>query len=561
MKKVFAVLLVLCLALSAFAGCQPKEQEEQPAANTDAKATEAPTSEASESEPVIENFNQEGFPIVNDKINLSLMLMRTEQNGPAEEMWFFKHMEEMTNIHFDIDEVEKTAVKEKKNLLFATGEIPDVLFKMGISKDSEVLYGGQGMFMPLNDLIDTYCPVLSGEMEKDERIRPAITTPDGNIYSFPCLRAHTVDMTVRPWINTTWLKNLGLDYPETLDDLYNVLVAFRDQDPNGNGEKDEIGIGGVYKTAYDEAMFITSALGLPASRNTQFFCMIDDEVVYAPAHPLWKEYLAYMKKLYDEGLIDKEYFTQTQTQFRAKGTDYIYGMFMDATPKLTCPVNEGQDYSAFIPLTSEFNDKRMWPSNKILRTGTTVISSQCEHPEAVARWVDYLYTEQGSIDVYFGPKDGTPEALGFTGYLELEDGTFDRAKPEGYNSAYVYECEKLVPRSGDTTPGLDPAYGYFPTAIDPSLTNPWKPSMIERLAPHYVEGLPAAYMTAEEVERSKEIKTDIEEYVNQMEAKFITGVVPMEKIDEYYETLKKLNVDEYVELYQSVCDRYYSNNK
>ena len=97
-------------------------------------------------------------------------------------------------------------------------------------------YGGQGLLQPLNDLID-HAPDILAAFEFKPYFRPEITTPDGNIYTLPHFEeCYHCSVRQKLWINTTWLDTLGLQMPNTTDDLEAVLLAFKEQDPNGNGE-------------------------------------------------------------------------------------------------------------------------------------------------------------------------------------------------------------------------------------------------------------------------------------------------------------------------------------
>ena len=67
---------------------------------------------------------------------------------------------------------------------------------------------------------------------------------DGHIYTIPFINTSaTGKMGFKQWINTKWLETLGMEIPTTVEEFKEVLIAFRDEDPNGNGEKDEIPLG------------------------------------------------------------------------------------------------------------------------------------------------------------------------------------------------------------------------------------------------------------------------------------------------------------------------------
>ena len=159
---------------------------------------------------------------------------------------FTKELEELTNVHITWQTCTEDGLDEKRNILFASGDYPDVLLSAGITKEEQMMYGEQGVLIPLNDLIDKYSVEFKKLLEEIDWLRPAITAPDGNIYALPQINeAYHVTMGQKLWINTTWLEKLNLDMPTTTEEFEEVLKAFKTQDPNGNGVADEIPLSGA----------------------------------------------------------------------------------------------------------------------------------------------------------------------------------------------------------------------------------------------------------------------------------------------------------------------------
>lgn len=184
--------------------------------------------------------NASGFPLTKDPITLKMFTRIAPANGPFKDMPVFQDYEKMSNVHVEFTEAPTDGFQEKKNLLFASNELPDAFYRSGITQLEATRYGTGGQLIPLEDLIDKYAPNLKSLMEKYPEIRSGITTPEGHIYAIPGIVTLDAARTDKKWINQAWLKKLNLAVPETTDDLYNVLVAFRDKDPNGNGKKDEL---------------------------------------------------------------------------------------------------------------------------------------------------------------------------------------------------------------------------------------------------------------------------------------------------------------------------------
>ena len=103
-------------------------------------------------------------------------------------------------------------------------------------------HGRNGTFLPLNDLIDERMPEYKQRLAEEPEVVDRLTMPDGNIYSTVDLEANCFhcQYSVKMWLYKPWMDQLGLEWPDTTEDFYNVLKAFKTQDPNGNGKADEV---------------------------------------------------------------------------------------------------------------------------------------------------------------------------------------------------------------------------------------------------------------------------------------------------------------------------------
>ncbi|UUZ87014.1 extracellular solute-binding protein [Paenibacillus sp. P26] len=138
---------------------------------------------------------------------------------------------------------------DKKKLLLASGDYPAVFLSGDLTQAEQIDYGKQGVLKPLNDLIDKYGVEIKKAFQQDPDLKKSITAPDGKIYALPHINeCFHCWYSQKVWINTTWLKKLNLQMPTTTEEFYQVLKAFKTQDPNGNGKQDEIPLSGADKT-------------------------------------------------------------------------------------------------------------------------------------------------------------------------------------------------------------------------------------------------------------------------------------------------------------------------
>lgn len=501
------------------------------------------------------------FPIVDEPIEMSMMGPGT---GLAEwgEMPTMIEYAEKTNINWTFRTPPMGDFNTNLNLAFASGDLPDVILGAGsaaMTRGMEVDYGSQGIILPLEDLIPEHAPNLHKVLEENPDIKKSITSPDGHIYSLPFINMTYSGLwpTGPLWYNGSWFEALGVEKaPETLDELYDLLVRMRDEDPNGNGEADEIPITDVgfeHSRPYFLQNFGIKSNGIEESNG---------EVRFAPVTDNYRAYLEFMNKLYTEKILDQEVFSQSNEQKKAKGQNNQIGLFQDWFSYFTLGGTEEEAINnpMFRPVTSEWSPEPIAVVNPRINTGNFVITSNCEHPEAALAWVDYFYSTEGSFFFNKGPEghlwnfarddEGNPVILA------------NHENIEQYDSAEDYRG-RITPNYGITVPAMetddlpiikqdvnDPDETPFTTFL--------KKETAEKMEPFAQVAFPVVYLTVEEQDTISAMQTDITTYVGEMEAKFITGVEELndETWQNYIDTLNSMNLEEYVNVYKNAYERW-----
>lgn len=488
------------------------------------------------------NFNAEGYPIVNDMITLKMMGAKAGIHGPWEDMFLFKEMEKKTNIRFDFDTPPQANYQETKNLAFASRQLPDVFFNAQLTPDDEVTYGSQGYLIPLDGLIDKYAPNFKKLMDENPDIKKSITTMDGHIYSLPLIiEQPRASVPNRLFLNGDWMKQLGIaKEPTTTDEFYELLKQFKTGDPNGNGKPDEIPMSSVKMDSLDGVLL--PAFGL-LGREVQ---AVDGKVRFNPVQSEFKEYLTYVHKLFAEKLLDNEMFVQTPQQMNAKGQANQIGSFINSAPNLVLKIDKVEDmlnHPMLGPLTSPVNSEKMAVKASTIQRGTFAITSGNKYPEATMRWVDYLYSQEGSILATTGNKfEWVDEAKSQWKSTIPQD-----QNPEEYRG-------KLTPDVGGALPLVKDkefdAKRFIGSAPD------WNKMVDEKLNPYAKQVYPDVYFTSEEQKRLNVVKTDITTYVQTMEAKFVVGQEPLSKWDDYVSQINKMGLQDMLDIYQAAYDRW-----
>jgi putative aldouronate transport system substrate-binding protein len=185
-------------------------------------------------------------PAQSDPITINIFAPQAADRN-METNTFSNSLEEMFNVDFNwtVTTYDSTDASEKRNLALASGDYPDVFMLISFVDQFSQLdllkYGQQGVLLPLNDLIDQYAPNIKAALENYPDYRVAAIAPDGNIYGLPQLvQCYHCSYANKMWVNTSWLNELDIPVPSTTDEFRDMLLAFIDNDANGNGVADEV---------------------------------------------------------------------------------------------------------------------------------------------------------------------------------------------------------------------------------------------------------------------------------------------------------------------------------
>ncbi|MEG0766616.1 MAG: extracellular solute-binding protein, partial [Clostridia bacterium] len=259
-----------------------------------------------------EDLNPVGeLPIAKQTTKLSLLMAQDTLVEDYETNAFTKFIEESCNVDLEFVLLPAADAADKLAVMISSGEkLPDVV-NFPLSVDKTYRYAQAGAFLPLNDYYKQYAVNFPKVMEMypEFEIEKYITCPDGNLYSVPSFFKGIHDETkYKYWINMTWLKNLGMEVPTTTEELYTVLKAFKEKDPNGNNKQDEYPIAGGTGWSQDPTIFLMNSFIFDDSNDR--FIVEDGKVDVAYTKDAWREGLLYMRRLVDEGLLSPISFTQ-----------------------------------------------------------------------------------------------------------------------------------------------------------------------------------------------------------------------------------------------------------
>lgn len=490
-----------------------------------------------------------------------------EPSGDLATNDFTKELEARFNAAFDWIAVASAGAKEKRQISLASGDYPDAYilttYVDQFSQADVLRYGGQGVFLPLNGLIDEYAPNIKAAMEGNAALRALHTAPDGNIYGLAAYsECYHCSYPNKMWINTAWLEALKLDMPRTTEQFRDVLRAFKTKDPNGNGLADEIPLSGSIE---DFGVRIVPFLmnGFVYDDDRTYLELTDGKVSMAAKKPEWREGLAYIKSLYDEGLIDPGAFTQNAVALKGIGENAgvpILGAGAAMHPDIfvnTGPGNtRGKDYNPMPPLQGPHASYATHMNIGVSPGAKFVITSKASKEAQIAliRMVDYMYTPEGQAFAETG-KEGVDWRRPLPGEQALNPELapqFARIPVESggksNNSGWSGMGHFYMPKSyrDSWVQGTDI---YAPDGYERRLMEATR--LYDGHEPEQVLAVESLWIQPGVADEIGFLQLNIRNYVEENALQFITGAKRLdEDWEAYMEGLEELGAARYVEIMQ-----------
>lgn len=527
-KKVVALVLASAVCLTAFSGCgNSASDNNQPTVSSEA----AGESESSKEEN-------------NENITVSMFLQDSADQAISTDLPIIQEITKRTGVNFEFVAAPNTEdqFREKFNVTVASGDIPDIM--VSTYRDDMMKVAEQGTFAALDDYIDQYAPNLKKILDENPDYIRDIRASDGNIYFLPFIGAVK---TFKVWmLRGDWLDKLGLEVPVTLDDWYHVLKAFKEQDPNGNGEADEI----PYTTRNTQAgvLAFMEAFGISGFEVNEQFFIEDGQVKYAYTDPRCKEALEFINKLYSEGLIDSEYATNDTNVWLSRLTNEVSGACQDTTARAYSlgtqvrAANADSDaYFVVVAPPKGPDGTQMTTSQMQAIRGFTAISADSPYIKEIVQLFDYFYSEEGSLLMNFG--------------IEGETYTMENGKPT-YTENIANDSQgrsilSMLNIYGHREWAYKQDIGYEDALLDETYVN-YRNDMEQYIRPT----IPALSFTEEEREVINSTYTEIQTYKDEMINKFIMGKEPLDNFDSFVQTLKNMGIDDVLAVEQAAYDRY-----
>jgi len=400
-KKLIALLVVLTICASMFAGCGDGSSDDK---KTTAKQEETKgTEKGTEENQTDDATTTEGEPEEPVKLTIwvqeKLRVMDWETNAMT------KWLEEQGNFDLEFVVIPSADYKTKIAMALTVGdieELPDIIFG-SFTNNNLYDYGVEAeTILPLTDYYND--PELAVNInEAIERVgfdyTKLIGCIDGNIYGIATVnQSYGNEYPDKLWIYKPWLDKLGEEIPTTTEEYYQLLKKVAATDLNGNGKNDEIGLAGAKKTYTGYFDYLMNSFVYGADPNQRL--IENGELTYAFTKDEWKEGLKYIHKLYDEKLLLAESLTMDANQFKTLvgGETPTVFSFVYMAPSVA---TDAENYICVAPLTG--------PEGVSFATYTPasasvqfVVTANCKNPEAAFRLGDLMCSETMSISQRWG---------------------------------------------------------------------------------------------------------------------------------------------------------------
>lgn len=484
------------------------------------------------------------LPIVDQPFTITFCTTENYAPSPSlgEQLLVWQILEERTGVHVEF--VLPDNYHQVVSTLIESGQqLPDVLLVPG---DDPMRYAYQGAIIALGDLMRQRAPNIRGLLSSRPYLRRALTAPDGEVYTVG------KDVSARTAVNylsfgarLDWLERLRIPVPNTLDDWRQMLAAIRDGDPNGNDREDEI----PFSTYDFRRLFIFGgAFGLHLTHSGGWYAQ-EGEVRYEWILPETRQLFGMLRDWYASGLIDAEVFSQSYEKFATKATTDILGAteaFTMQYPMWNIEMSGGNPDGKWGQVVPPLGpaDHRMLEKEQPLTDAYFGISRDCDSPEIAIQWLDYLFaSEDGQIlmtnfgveGVTYEMDDGEPRLL--DSFLTHPKGTGVAQWELGMNGPFP---GVIMPEM------IEQRFRIFPVHYRSAEEN----------RKYHVNAFPRFLSTGSDASLVESTMPDIDTYVTEMSARFISGETPLDQFEQFVTAVREMGIQRVVDVKQRQFDQY-----
>ncbi|MCG8453386.1 MAG: extracellular solute-binding protein [Spirochaetales bacterium] len=502
-------------------------------------------------------FHQEGFPIVDETVTIEIGALtgQTENQILENDFRIFDEMEELTNVKVKWRPISWDNLISKIILMFVSNDYPEAFMGFFHNPQDYQRMVDQGLLLPLDSYIEAgLMPNFSQKIAANPGMTESLVLNDGNLYSLPRFEETRSGGIGGIWhtlnLNKEWMDALNLEAPETLNELVEVLKAFRDGDPNGNGLDDEIPYSAYWSGGGNQNCLwpLLGAFGLQDNLTYQYMVR-DGQVIPGYMQPEYKDAIKFFHYLYREELLDLEFISQNKEAFDSKLRNDKVGFWIEWPIVFNEPNSAGEDAVNIVkekvltipPLKGPSGDNPIWPWVRVLPMGSLELTKKCKNPEVILRWADLFYDDYYGLQVRYGAWNQR--------LFKDEDGALYLKDPVDEN----FNIETITMNNAPFILNKPSAYGSFRrNPIDD-----YADQIFQQYVPYKAEDVMTfPVLPKAENKLVASFQADSRKLIENKVAMWITGDANIdEEWDDYIAELKKMGVEEIFSIYQKAYEQ------
>lgn len=483
----------------------------------------------------------------------------------------FQEYKKRLGINLKASTYDSETWKTQLSLMLAEDNLPDIIAGAEIQPGDMAKYAQDGYFLDFSKYLDKM-PNLSAFLEKYPEYKAAITLDDGGIYGFTKISTYCDSAYSSPsYMNGAWLDRLGLKRPETVEDFYDVLKAFKEQDANGNGDAtDEIPMLMAMPTWIHTLSPIRWAYGIYECGQVVYWEQVDEngKVQLMDASENAREFFRFAHKLYTEGLINQDAFSmEDSVYFELAASDNV-GYVGGYQPSVDLENQARNQWYLMGGLTAEgWNEEPVLVvENRISPTYRVMVNADVENVDAVVKFIDYLFTEEGATSAINGYEGLSFDYVDVCGFPSADH----TAYATGYGSPEEYRKQVAVADSALYIVGISGFWNMIENIDEDKLlsddvlkvasVNAIQEKTFRSGEYKVIHKFPNLKYSNEIAEERTMLRTDLVNYLKTTCAQFIAGELDVDKDwDAYLAQLESIGLSRFLEIEQEAYDSYIAN--
>lgn len=556
LRKVFALLLALALLTTVLAACSSSgagsgsgKADESSGGGTEASGDKEPSEVSTEPSGEEDTgtgsgeitYPLEGKPkltVVAPQNDYVLASCPTWQETPFVQAWA-----EQTGVELEASFVSDFSV------YLASGDYADIIinnwnsYSGGPSKAIE-----DGIIIGLEDYVEEFAPDYWKILNEEPNYKKGALTPQGNMVGFYNIRAEPARLSWGSYFRGDWLEDLNMEVPTTVDEFTELMKAFRDQKgatiPIGVtlGDLKDMGSNGVLTSAFDLV-------------RTGYY-QENGKVHYGAYEDAYKDYISYLHSLYEEGLIDSNILTVDGTITKSNLMNGVSGWTvgwgsggLGSTMQQMAEVDPNFDLIPMGSLTKNEGERAKFGYyTGYLSDIAAAVSTSCKDVETAVKFLNYGYSEKGSLLMYYGIEGISFEMIDDYPYYT----DFVKNNPDGLTFAQAVSLYDFSPANGPYVSNGDYSIQTY-TDTQKYALQLWGENDVKD---YYI---PPVTISDEHMADYTSIQSEVDTCVDEYFAKFLTGEYSVDsQWDEYVSTLQSMGIDTMIEYYQEAFDEYQS---